>query len=325
VTTPTLPIKDILAANPSWIRNDLGSLRDLEASVRQQGMLLPILLASDFRMLDGARRVAVAQRLRWKEVPVKVTDDWDQIVAYYKRANEPKMLPELRLPMRWGELDWLWSNVLKPAHEIKRRSQMGVIRRANIKRRAKGEDTSRISPYTGYTHDLAEMFQCAPSDIKTLRDTYRAIGLMRETHPAYVEKLMTLISEHETFLGITYVSKLRRGVRAVLNGDVSPEQALVTLKRSLASPKQVRPRGDSASTRYLSFPDERQPTISLQAVRNLAQMLEQLSWEAANFRNFEDPTEEFVTEIGKQIKDAVLRIQSMRRKLEHSLDPGESK
>src|SRR4029450_11658134 len=112
----------------------------------------------------------------------------------------------------------------------------------------KGEDSERISPYTGYTHDIAEMFQCAPSDIKTLRDTYRAIGLMRETHPAYVEKLMTLISEHETFLGITYVSKLRRGVRAVLNGDVSPEQALVTLKRSLASPKQVRPGGDHPDT-----------------------------------------------------------------------------
>jgi hypothetical protein len=325
VTTPTLPIKDILAANPSWIRNDLGSLRDLEASIRQHGMLLPILLASDFRMLDGARRVAVAQRLRWKEVPVKVTDNWDQIVAYYKRANEAHMLPELRLPMRWGELDWLWSTVLKPAHELKRRSQMGAVRRENIKRRAKGEDTGRISPYTGYTHDLAAMFQCEPSDIKTLRDTYRAIGLMRKTQPAYVEKLLVLISEHETFLGITHISKLRRGVRTVLNGDVSPEEALVMLKRSLASPKQIRPREDSSSTRYKSFPDERQPMISLQAVRNLAQMLEQLSWEATNFRNFENPTEEFVAEMSKQIKDATTRIQSMRRRLEHSLDPGESK
>jgi hypothetical protein len=320
-TTPTLPIKSILATNPSRIRKELGSLQELEASIKQHGMIMPILLMPDFGLVDGARRLAVAQRLKWTTVPVKITDDWDEIIAYYKKSNEPEMLPELRLPMRWIELDWLWSVTLKQSAEKRRRFRIGAVRKANAAKRERGEKVTSV-PYTDFVLDIVDMFPPArPSDVKTLRDTYRTLTLIQKTDPQYVKEVLAIVAEYEMALGIQYVSRLRQVLRNVRTGKTSKSESLEILQDTLQTAKYLSSkRPQQRASNPGSKPDRLAPAISLQTVHNLVQMLDQISWEATNFKNFEDLSEAFVKEVGQKIHGAVLRIRAMRRRLINSVE-----
>jgi hypothetical protein len=82
-----LPLEDVLNANPAWLRSDLGDVRTLAASIRKHGMIQPVLLAPDFQVIDGARRVVAAQKLGWTTVPVRVTGEWPLIKAHMEHTR----------------------------------------------------------------------------------------------------------------------------------------------------------------------------------------------------------------------------------------------
>lgn len=53
-------------------RRDLGDVDALAASIEDIGLLNPITVDEDGRLLAGARRLAACKRLGWKMVPVNV-------------------------------------------------------------------------------------------------------------------------------------------------------------------------------------------------------------------------------------------------------------
>lgn len=56
-------------------RADLGDLRELAESIRKVGMLHPIVITGDWRLVAGGRRLAAARDvLGWTEVPVTIVD-----------------------------------------------------------------------------------------------------------------------------------------------------------------------------------------------------------------------------------------------------------
>jgi ParB-like nuclease domain/MT-A70 len=112
-----LPIADIKVR--SRYRKDLGDIQSLAASIKELGLLHPIVVRPDDRLIAGERRLEACKLLGWKTVPVTVIDI-DKIVrgefaenAYRKdflpseidairRALEPLELAESRKRMSNG-------------------------------------------------------------------------------------------------------------------------------------------------------------------------------------------------------------------------------
>ena len=80
------------------IRTDLGDLTELAASLKQQGMMQPIVVDGDQRIVSGHRRYAAARLAGLDQVPVLVNEGIDEvtrlemmIVENLQRANLPAL------------------------------------------------------------------------------------------------------------------------------------------------------------------------------------------------------------------------------------------
>ena len=67
--TETRRISDIIS---HCYRQDLGDIQGLAASIREFGLLRPVLLTRDNRLLAGLRRLEACKLLGWKTIPVIV-------------------------------------------------------------------------------------------------------------------------------------------------------------------------------------------------------------------------------------------------------------
>ena len=57
------------------IRKDMGDLDSLAANINELGLLQPIVVFSDGRLILGARRLRAVQKLGWKMIPVIVIEN----------------------------------------------------------------------------------------------------------------------------------------------------------------------------------------------------------------------------------------------------------
>lgn len=72
----------------SRFRKDLGDVDSLAASIRERGLLHPVVVTSDGRLVAGERRLAAVKSLGWKEVPVRVVKGLDEAVAFLKAERD---------------------------------------------------------------------------------------------------------------------------------------------------------------------------------------------------------------------------------------------
>lgn len=312
----TLPIRDIRNANPVWLRDQLGPVDQLAKSIRAHGLNIPVLLRSDWVMLDGARRLAAVDKLGWTEIPVVIANSWDQVIKYFTEVLELEnsSTDMRRAPMRWSELDELWSVLLKPIHEERRRTRIGAQRKVNDALRAQGRFQQKTRAYTEYTQDLADMFGYSVVAVKSLRDSFARLRGLNDTHPEFVADLRTLWSKVE-LEGIDRIYSIKHGIRLVREGRATPDQALRIMAKALGSGVQL-PRTQRKSR--LSLPDMAAPEVQPRALRNFVTTLEQLSVQSMHFLNFREDTES-AQEAASTIRLAVSRINQMRRRLENSV------
>jgi ParB/RepB/Spo0J family partition protein len=62
-------------------RTDLGELADLVDSIRQIGLLHPLVITADRRLVAGSRRLAACRQLGWTHAPAHVVAGLDDAVA----------------------------------------------------------------------------------------------------------------------------------------------------------------------------------------------------------------------------------------------------
>jgi len=55
-------------------RKDLGDLRSLAESISEMGLLHPVVVTPEGRLIAGQRRLAACRLLGWEEVPITVVD-----------------------------------------------------------------------------------------------------------------------------------------------------------------------------------------------------------------------------------------------------------
>jgi len=68
--TETRRITDILIGH--CYRQDLGDIRELAESIREVGLLRPLLITTDNRLIAGRRRLEACKLLGWETIPVSV-------------------------------------------------------------------------------------------------------------------------------------------------------------------------------------------------------------------------------------------------------------
>lgn len=69
---PSLPIERISVG--FRYRKELGDLRSLADSIKEVGLLHPVVVTPEGRLIAGRRRLAACELLGWDEVPVTVVD-----------------------------------------------------------------------------------------------------------------------------------------------------------------------------------------------------------------------------------------------------------
>ena len=60
------------------VRHDLGDLSSLKESLRQHGLLNPIVITSDNVLVAGHRRLEAAKQLGWNTISVRIVDQTDE-------------------------------------------------------------------------------------------------------------------------------------------------------------------------------------------------------------------------------------------------------
>jgi len=71
---PTMPISNI-TVHPQHRRQDLGKLRDLQQSIRKEGLIRPVPVTTDGALIAGERRLRACQNLGWDRIPVIIAND----------------------------------------------------------------------------------------------------------------------------------------------------------------------------------------------------------------------------------------------------------
>jgi ParB family chromosome partitioning protein len=56
-------------------RHDLGDIQELAESIRGFGLLRPVLITRDDRLIAGRRRLEACKLLGWETIPVNVVGD----------------------------------------------------------------------------------------------------------------------------------------------------------------------------------------------------------------------------------------------------------
>ncbi len=56
------------------IRQDLGDIKSLAKSIDELGLMYPIMVTSEYVLVDGGRRLAAIKLLGWPEIPVMVVE-----------------------------------------------------------------------------------------------------------------------------------------------------------------------------------------------------------------------------------------------------------
>jgi ParB-like chromosome segregation protein Spo0J len=136
----TKPIADITINQRH--RKDLGDVEVLAASIKDIGLLHPVVITPDNVLIAGARRIAACKQLGWTEVPVRVVN-LDEVVKgeYAENAHRKDFLP--------SEIDAI-RRALEPEEKVaaKERMTLGKVCTGSTKTRDKIGEFAGVSGET---------------------------------------------------------------------------------------------------------------------------------------------------------------------------------
>ena len=69
-------------------RKDMGDIPDLAASIKELGLLQPIVVLPDYRLVAGQRRLEAMKSLGWIEVPAVIASDLDDALCLLQAERD---------------------------------------------------------------------------------------------------------------------------------------------------------------------------------------------------------------------------------------------
>ncbi|TVR85252.1 MAG: chromosome partitioning protein ParB [Spirochaetaceae bacterium] len=70
------------------IRKDLGDLSSLKQSLKQHGLMNPIVITSDNMLIAGHRRFEAARQLGWNTITARIVDQHDEVSQIEMEIDE---------------------------------------------------------------------------------------------------------------------------------------------------------------------------------------------------------------------------------------------
>lgn len=150
---PTIPIADIIVQNR--FRKDLRNLKSLMDSIKELGLLHPVVVNSDFRLVAGARRLEACQKLGWTHVPVRIVNLNDLTL---RAEHDENVVREGFLPSEAVAI----KKALEPIERAKAKQRIlegaksggrgNKKTRANLSRGFPTKTRERVALYTGMSH-----------------------------------------------------------------------------------------------------------------------------------------------------------------------------
>lgn len=143
-----VPIQNI--AMNGRFRRDLGDLSSLITSIRTVGLLHPLVVTSDLRLIAGARRLEACRQLGWNDIPVHVVDLQDLIRAEHdENVVRKDFLPSEAVAIKQA-LDPVERQRAKDRQVLAGRTcGKGMIASANLAPPMKGKVRDKVAAYTG--------------------------------------------------------------------------------------------------------------------------------------------------------------------------------
>lgn len=111
-----MPIDSIVVEEERRIRREVGDVERLEASIRALGLLSPIVVTADRRLVAGYRRLTACRKLGWKEIEVTV-------LPY---GNDPLRLLEVEADENLARKDFTPEEIA--AIEVRRQEILAAMR-----------------------------------------------------------------------------------------------------------------------------------------------------------------------------------------------------
>ncbi|SRR6266851_5457274 len=107
-------------------RKDLGDVDALAASINDLGMLQPIVVTKDHRLVAGVRRLKAAKKLGWGKIPVHVVSNLDEVVHLVRAEMEENTCRKDFSPLEIAEVGAAVEKLIKPLMEERQREHGGT-------------------------------------------------------------------------------------------------------------------------------------------------------------------------------------------------------
>jgi len=125
-----MKISDIEIGNR--YRKHFGDIDALCKSINDVGLLHPVVVTEDGKLIAGERRVEAAKRLGWSEIPVTVATDLEGIIPLLKAERDENTCRE---PFRPSEAIALGRKIEKLERPAARERQVQPLKRGTLKPR----------------------------------------------------------------------------------------------------------------------------------------------------------------------------------------------
>lgn len=293
--TVYLPLRSIFNTNITWIRQDPMPDQALVSSIRKEGMQLPVLLRPDYEVIDGTRRLQVAVKLGWTEVPVLVTNLWSTVLGYFEKAHdlaEDPSLPKPK-PMKWAEV-------------------YDLIQRHLLMRGERRLEGKLEMPYWDFYVLATGMLE---KDVRFIRDAYSMAGACARRDPILGQRALAMIAETEACGGHKYT--MLEYVRRMARGLMTYEESLSfdpTLR--MARGKARIERTQRSLGRY-SQVDQPKIGADLSVAKNLVVLLEELALQARTVTHLAGNIQSGdADDLARRMRSAYVGLHMFRRHLE---------
>jgi ParB-like chromosome segregation protein Spo0J len=246
--TPELPIGSIVVGKRH--RTDPGDIKGLADSIDTIGLIHPIVVTPDYRLIAGQRRLLALNRLGWDSVPVNVIHTLNGAVDELLAERDENVCRKAMTVSEMAALGAALEELERPENELRRREGARVgSERAKAKRDGsplsppgdKGLDLGKRERTT--VHKVGEALGVSSTTYSRIKDVYRTATGQTDASQEEVEVAKQALAQADK--GALSITAAHEAVR---EGALNRQKGMGHEKRQLRALEGVKPQLSGVAT-----------------------------------------------------------------------------
>lgn len=220
-------------------RTDLGDLTELIASIKEVGLLQPIVITADRELVAGGRRLAACRQIGMERVPVRIAENITDAVSLLVAERDENTCRKAMTPSELVVIGMALEALKKPEAEARKRE--GRMRGAAVtKGKAAGLGVPE-NPKPSVSPDLAAEIEAGRTDVlvsKALgvgKSSYYRAKMLVQAAEAGDERAAEAVAEMDRTGKVAPVYNAYRGIPGAPSGPSKPA-AKQTATKQVAPP-----------------------------------------------------------------------------------------